>query len=111
MKKMFEIFNVKTSDGLQRKAFRTQHQCESWLGQHLFSSGQIRLDKNGKPVEGLVEHCVELIDIETAKTKGLPECEDGETERRISAAKYIAGYEPNQFDADIKMPRPIRVEK
>jgi hypothetical protein len=107
MKKLYEVYNVRTSDGRERKTFRTLHQCESFLGQHLFQSGQIRLDSNGKAVEGLVEHCVEFHEVEMAKSKGLPECEDGETERRIAAFKYKGGYVPSLVDSDIKVPKAL----
>jgi hypothetical protein len=110
MKKLFEVYNVRTSDGRERKMFRTRHQSESWLGQHLFANGQIRLDVNGKAVEGLIENSVELLDIEESKLKGLRECDEGEVERRISAVKYFGGYIPSPVDSDIKVPKALPVK-
>jgi hypothetical protein len=106
----YKSFTARTSDGLIRERFRTLHQSESWLGQHLFQNGQPRKSVAGQIVTGLIVCAAIELPVLDAEPLGLEKLPDEVEGRMLFAYKYKAGFIPNVYDDRIQMPRALRVE-
>ena len=108
---LYKIFKVQTSLGESRDNFRTLHQSESWLDQHMFEGlGKPRKTADGKEVVGLVEIRHECVDLDVwAKFKFSP-VEGLAGVQKVT--KYICGKIPNPFEPNnpkVALPKAIAV--